>query len=125
MGKSLKAAGFGGLKVVAFESRRAQEIATLISAYGGVPLVAPSMREIPLGENPAAFGFAERLFAGELDAVIFMTGVGTADTGGSASSALSPGEDRLGPFQSHRGGPWAKTCQSAARTSSPHHAYCA
>ena len=77
MGKSLPRAGFGGLKVVSFESRRAQEMATLISAYGGVPLVAPSMREIPLEDNPVAFRFAERLLAGELDAVIFMTGVGT------------------------------------------------
>ena len=68
---------FGGLEVVAFESRRAKEIATLISRYGGVPVVGPSMREIPLEENPAAFTFAEKLFARQLDAVIFMTGVGT------------------------------------------------
>ncbi len=68
---------FGGLEVVAFESRRAKEMATLISNYGGIAVVAPSMREIPLEENPAAFTFAERLFARQLDAVIFMTGVGT------------------------------------------------
>lgn len=69
--------GFGGLVVVAFESRRAKETATLITNYGGIAVVAPSMREIPLEENPAAFTFAERLFARQLDAVIFMTGVGT------------------------------------------------
>ncbi len=69
--------GFGGLVVAAFESRRAKEMATLISNYGGIAVVAPSMREIPLEENPAAFTFAERLFARQLDAVIFMTGVGT------------------------------------------------
>ncbi len=63
--------------MVSFESRRAKEMATLISNYGGIPLVAPSMREIPLEENPAAFAFAEQLFAKKLDAVIFMTGVGT------------------------------------------------
>lgn len=68
---------FGGLEVVAFESRRAKEMATLISNHGGIAVVAPSMREIPLEENPAAFTFAERLFARQLDAVIFMTGVGT------------------------------------------------
>ena len=68
---------FGGLAVVAFESRRAKEMATLISNHGGIAVVAPSMREIPLEENPAAFTFAERLFARQLDAVIFMTGVGT------------------------------------------------
>jgi len=68
---------FGGLEVVAFESRRAKEIAALISNYGGVPRVGPSMREVPLEENTDAFNFADRLLAGELDAVIFMTGVGT------------------------------------------------
>jgi len=69
--------GFGGLVVAAFESRRAKEIAALIANYGGIPLVAPSMREIPLEENPAAFAFAEQLFAKRVDAVILMTGVGT------------------------------------------------
>ncbi len=63
--------------MVAFESRRAKEIAALISNYGGVPRVGPSMREVPLEENTDAFNFADRLLAGELDAVIFMTGVGT------------------------------------------------
>lgn len=71
-----KSPNFGGLTVAAFESRRAKEMAALIANYGGNAEVAPSMREIPLEENPAAFAFAERLFAGRLDAVIFMTGVG-------------------------------------------------
>ncbi len=70
-------ANFEGLAVAAFESRRGAEMAALISNLGGVPHVAPSMREVPLEENPAAFAFAEELFKGRLDAVIFMTGVGT------------------------------------------------
>ncbi len=69
-------ADFAGVEVVAFESRTAKQMATLISNYGGIPLVAPCIREIPLEENPAAFAFAEKLFAKQLDAVIFMTGVG-------------------------------------------------
>src|SRR5260370_28737877 len=72
-----QAVSFGGLEVVSFESRRAIEMATLIENLGGVPRVAPSMREVPLEENPVAFDFAEKLFAGRLDAIIFMTGVGT------------------------------------------------
>jgi uroporphyrinogen decarboxylase len=72
-----KTAGFAGLTVAAFESRRAKEMAALISNLSGVPLVAPSVREVPLEDNPAAFEFAEKLFAGKLDGVIFMTGVGT------------------------------------------------
>lgn len=66
-----------GLTVLAFESRRATEMAELIRRHGGSPLVAPSMREVPLHENHAAFEFVERLERGEIDLVILLTGVGT------------------------------------------------
>ncbi|MBA3315366.1 MAG: uroporphyrinogen-III synthase [Planctomycetaceae bacterium] len=49
---------------------------SLIARQGGDPTVAPSMREIPLEENDAAFEFAEKLLAGRIDAVLFLTGVG-------------------------------------------------
>jgi uroporphyrinogen-III synthase len=68
---------FDGLRVVSFESRRATEMGELIRRQGGDPFVAPSMREAPIENNPEAFQFAERLFAGEFDLVIFLTGVGT------------------------------------------------
>ena len=71
------AKGFGGFRVVAFETRFAQEMAKLIASHGGEPLVAPSMAEVPLGQNVSAFEFAERLFRGEIPVVIFLTGVGT------------------------------------------------
>jgi len=69
--------GFDGLHVVAFESRRATDMARLIAHYGGTPLIAPALREIPLAENPAALAFAAQLFTGEIDVVIFLTGVET------------------------------------------------
>jgi uroporphyrinogen-III synthase len=68
---------FDGLRVVAFESRRAAEIAELIRRQQGDPFVAPSMREAPIENNPEAFAFAERLFRGEFDMMILLTGVGT------------------------------------------------
>jgi len=68
---------FDGLRVLSLESRRSAEIEKLIRARGGDPFVAPSMREIPLQDNPQAFAFAERLFAGEFDMVILLTGVGS------------------------------------------------
>jgi uroporphyrinogen-III synthase len=68
---------FDGLRVIAFESRRANEIAELIRRQQGDPFVAPSMRESPIENNPDAFAFAERLFHGEFDMMIFLTGVGT------------------------------------------------
>ncbi len=68
--------GFDGLRVLALESRRAPELAKLITTYGGEPLVAPSMREVPLESNKEALTFAARLLAGEFDMVVFLTGVG-------------------------------------------------
>jgi len=65
------------MRVLALESRRAAEMEQLILKQGGVPFVAPSMREIPLAQNEQAFAFAERLFAGGFDMVILLTGVGT------------------------------------------------
>jgi uroporphyrinogen-III synthase len=69
--------GFEGIRVLALESRRAAEIAKLISTYGGQPTVAPSMREVPLESNKEALAFAAALLAGEIDMVVFLTGVGT------------------------------------------------
>src|SRR3978361_563237 len=68
---------FAGKRVLSFESRRAQETAELIRRHNGVPIVAPSMREAPLEENESAFHFAQQLFAGHFEMVIFLTGVGT------------------------------------------------
>jgi uroporphyrinogen-III synthase len=69
--------GFWGLRVLALESRRAPEIAKLITTYGGEAIVAPSMREVPLESNTEAFAFAAALIDGKFDIVIFLTGVGT------------------------------------------------
>jgi len=69
-------AGLEGLKVVSFESRRCREMAALIRNYGGEPIVAPSMRELPLEQNTAALEFMRDLKAGKIDVVIFLTGVG-------------------------------------------------
>ena len=68
---------FAGLRVVAFESRRASEMARLIANRQGEPFVAPSMREAPIERNEEAFAFAEKLFAGGFDMMILLTGVGT------------------------------------------------
>jgi uroporphyrinogen-III synthase len=68
---------FAGLRVLSLESRRGPEMAKLIANYGGEATVAPSMREVPLETNTEALAFARKLFAGEFDVVIFLTGVGT------------------------------------------------
>ncbi len=68
---------FAGKRVLALESRLAVETAELIRRNGGDAFVAPSMKEVPLEANQDAFLFAERLFAGEFDMVVLLTGVGT------------------------------------------------
>lgn len=65
------------MRVVSFESRRATEMAELIRRYGGTPIVAPSMREVPLSENRAALALLPQIEAGEFDLLILLTGVGT------------------------------------------------
>lgn len=67
---------FAGLRVLSLESRRATELAKLITSYNGQPVVAPSMREVPLESNHEALAFAAKLLSGEFDMVIFLTGVG-------------------------------------------------
>ena len=68
---------FHGLRVLSLESRRAAEMAELIRRQGGDPFVAPSMREIPLESDPGIREFAGRLYAGEFDMMVLLTGVGT------------------------------------------------
>ena len=68
---------FQGLSVLVLESRRSREMAALVTTYGGRPVVAPALREVPLDSNPEALAFAEALMRGEFDIVVLLTGVGT------------------------------------------------
>ena len=90
--------GFSGLRVLALESRRAAELAKLISTYGGEPVVAPAMREVPLESNTEALSFAESLLAGKFDIVIFLTGVGTRAVLGVAETKY-PRSDFIAALQ--------------------------
>jgi uroporphyrinogen decarboxylase len=74
---AVRSASFAGLRVAAFESRRAEDIARLIARYEGQPFVSPSMREVPVGRNQAAVDFANRVITGQVDVIVFLTGVGT------------------------------------------------
>jgi uroporphyrinogen-III synthase len=91
-------AHFQGLRVLSLESRRAAEAATLIAKYGGQPIVAPALRELPLESNSAALDFAAELLLGEIDIAVFLTGAGVralfdvlavAQPGGDVRAALT------------------------------------
>jgi len=82
----MPAASFEGARVLTLESRRGPEMSRLIATYGGNPLHAPAMREVPIAANPEVLKFAEELFSGKIDAVIFLTGVGAR----ALRSAMEP-----------------------------------
>ena len=63
--------------VCSFESRRANEMCSLIERHGGQPLSAPSMREIPIEDNPVAIQFVQDSIHGKFPVVILLTGGGT------------------------------------------------
>jgi uroporphyrinogen-III synthase len=70
-------ANFNGARVLALESRRAEEMRTLIESFGGQATVAPSMREVPLENNAALLEFITALHQARVDELVCMTGVGT------------------------------------------------
>jgi uroporphyrinogen-III synthase len=65
-----------GVRVAVFESRMAGPMADMITKHGGIPLSAPALREVPLGDSPDVTAFAKQLTDDEFDVVIFETGVG-------------------------------------------------
>ena len=64
------------LRVCSFESRKAVEMRSLLERNGAEATVVESMREIPLGITPEIREFLTRLRTGQLDVMIFLTGVG-------------------------------------------------
>ncbi|MBI2818058.1 MAG: uroporphyrinogen-III synthase [Acidobacteria bacterium] len=80
--------GFEGLRVLSLESRHAEQAVKLIENAGGEAISAPSMREVPLQDNAAAFRFAQELLAKRFDVVIFLTGVGTRILFGAIETQL-------------------------------------
>jgi uroporphyrinogen-III synthase len=69
--------GLDGLRIVSFESRRAEDLAQLIRRHGGEPIRAPSLQEVPLSQQTEALDFGETLLGGQCDVLILLTGVGT------------------------------------------------
>jgi uroporphyrinogen-III synthase len=66
-----------GLRFVAFESRRAAELARMLERHGATVLSAPALREAPLPPSPATAELARALDAGEVAVLVLLTGVGT------------------------------------------------
>ena len=67
---------FNGLAVAALESRRGADMQRMIEKFEGKAFVSASMREVPIEENREAVDFAYRVMTGEINIIIFLTGVG-------------------------------------------------
>jgi uroporphyrinogen-III synthase len=93
--------GFNGLRVLSFESRRAKEIAQLIKNHGGVPVVAPSTREVPERPNEDEVNLIRGIAEHRFDAVIFMTGVGSRALI-EAAETVCPRQEFLGALAKTR-----------------------
>jgi uroporphyrinogen-III synthase len=65
-----------GARVGLLESRLGRELAELVRRMGGIPVSAPSVREIPHEAETATF--VDRLASGRFGVVIIQTGVGAA-----------------------------------------------
>jgi uroporphyrinogen-III synthase len=76
-GVSTGIASLGGRTIALTEARRATELARLVEKLGGVPYSAPAVREIPRRDLSVANAALDRIVAGDVAAVVFLTGVGT------------------------------------------------
>jgi len=72
-----KPRGLAGLRVVSFESRRAQDLGLLIRQSGAEICYAPATREVPLADEQAILDFGAQLFQGSCDSLVLFTGIGT------------------------------------------------
>ena len=91
--------------MLALESRRATEIAALITTFGGDPRVAPSLREVPLERNSEALDFAAAPMLDEFDIVVFLTGVGATGLDDRGGSARAPARCSRRRWRAPRCGP--------------------
>lgn len=66
----------GGRRVLTLESRRSPELSLLVMNYGGTPVLAPALSEVPLESNDHVVTFANDLIRGRFHMVILLTGVG-------------------------------------------------
>ena len=65
-----------GAKVVLLEARMNSELANLVRRQGGEPVSVPAVREITADCGPEVAALIDRLAGGQLDLIVFQTGVG-------------------------------------------------
>ena len=67
-----------GARVALLEGRMSRELANLVRRYGGEPLSAPALKEERLDRSKEVAAFIDSLRNGDLQVVLFLTGVGVS-----------------------------------------------
>jgi uroporphyrinogen-III synthase len=83
-----------GRRVALFESRFKDEFANLLRKQGAEPLVGPTMVEAPLELGDELREFASALRAGQIDALLVLTGVGNRKLATLLEPIMDKGELR-------------------------------
>src|SRR2546428_11777174 len=76
-----------GLRVLAFEARRAEELATMLARHGATVTRAPALREAGRRASPGADELVLELRTGHIWTVILLTGVGTRALAAAVAAA--------------------------------------
>src|SRR6266540_6538856 len=80
--------GFAGLRVLALESRRRDDMRSMIAARGGAAIVVPAVEERARTSMDEALAFARHLADGDLAMTVFLTGTGTRFLAGAIEGVL-------------------------------------
>ena len=94
----MTAATLQGIRIVVFEARRAEELATLFTRHGAVVTSAPALREAQIPDRGPTHELVAALDRGAVGAVVLLTGVGTralAEAAGDAAPRLLDGLRRV------------------------------
>lgn len=67
-----------GKRIALLEARMGSELANLVRRHGGEPIQAPALREVSVDAAPEVTALLNELQRGDLQFVIFQTGVGVA-----------------------------------------------
>lgn len=81
-----------GARVALLEGRMGGELAQLVVRHGGTPVSAPALLEVPVDGSDAVVSLLAALTDGEVEVVIFLTGVAVT-TLFAAADALGRGEE--------------------------------
>jgi uroporphyrinogen-III synthase len=83
----VSAAALDGVRIVAFESRRADELGRMLTRHGAVVTSAPALREAPIAQSPPVAELTRALTDGKVAAIVLLTGVGTRALAAAATPA--------------------------------------